>query len=99
MSTNGDDENFSFQWVNGQCKWFAKKVTSIEKRGMDLNFLGHEVVRMIISIMMSYLPSGDPKWLLRSVRTTGTKQRKNTINKKDNNKNNLEKEEKDLTKK
>ena len=89
MSTNGDDEKFSFKWVNEQSKWFAKKVSSIEKRGMELNFLGHEVVRMIISIMMSYLSSGDPKWLLRSVRTTGTKQRKITINKKDNNKNNL----------
>ena len=36
---------------------------------MELNFLGHEAVRMINFCMMSYKPKGDPMWLLRTVRT------------------------------
>ena len=48
-------------------------------------------------MMQDYNVYGDPKWLLRTVRTTGTtKQSKNTINKKENNKNNIKKVKKHI---
>ena len=36
---------------------------------MELNFLGHEAVRQMVSAMLGYKPDGQPMWLLRTVRT------------------------------
>ena len=36
---------------------------------MELNFLGHEAVRQMVSAIQGYKPDGQPMWLLRTVRT------------------------------
>ena len=33
---------------------------------MELNLLGHEAVRQMVSAMLGYKPDGQPMWLLRT---------------------------------
>ena len=36
---------------------------------MELSFIGHEAVRIMVNSMLGYMPDGQPTWLLRTVRT------------------------------
>ena len=50
----------------GWAKQCSKHLVFIEKRLMESEFLGHEVVRQLMSLMASWDPRGDWGWLLRS---------------------------------
>ena len=51
-------------------EWFYKKVGSVEMRAMEANVQGHEMVRLLMSMLSGYDERGDPTWLLRQVRTS-----------------------------
>ena len=71
MSTAWDDE-ITIGWLKPFIDTVTTKLNSSERRLMEANLLGHEVVRQISNGLTSYKPTGDPTWLLRMVRTTGT---------------------------
>ena len=81
-------EEITMGWLKPFVDTFATKLTSSERRLMEANLLGHEVVRQISNGLTSYKPTGDPTWLLRMVRTTGTTIQIKKIQKNNSNKEN-----------